>query len=287
MKIAVGIITNNRPIVLKRLVHAILPQLHQFDKIIIVENGSFRSSGITILAPSKIRYTHSQIASIPKARNSIFTLCKNDFDLIVYIDDDCIPSDNWLNAYRIHYKKFQYIHVFIGKSNSIPKSNIYAQTTQLLQDIWFTANTNGQYTKILDSKNFGLRLSRFRKNHMLFNEDIAYATDIELGVRLVQKNIPLLYCPDVIVYHEERTTTSSFIQHRFRLSLSYRKITEHYPQYFTSNSLLRKYTFIWNNLHKSILSKIYIIVLLSCIYGIVLFTQLTENTKYSLIKNPR
>jgi len=280
MNITIGIVTKNRASKLYRLLYSLQPQLKTNHNILILENGSnvVKKDKIKQLKIKRFKLIKKNFSNIPKARNILLNLAKErKSEVIIFIDDDCIPSSNWLKEYEQTLKENKNIQVLQGKIKSIPKNNVYAQTSQLLFNIWFEANKiNTEITnkkqlicenKIIDTKNVAFRLKNIKKHK--FNEQIKFfAADIDYASQLTKRGVTINYFKKATIFHEEKTTFITFIKHRLRLSSAYRKINIPLKHHFNSKSTKFKILYLWQNLDFFILTKIKVILALLTAYTI-------------------
>lgn len=233
--LAVGIITYGRRDAVLRLLHELQKQTYTLLDVIINENGSdvllktdfdgFPNLHITLLKEKN--------ANIPHARNKIIKQVLHSHQWLVLIDDDCVPSQNWLTTIHnfLIRSKANSSWAIQGVSRSIPLDNLYARASGLLYKLWFDANTMGSTTGILDTKCCALNMSRMDASGLLFDETIRYASDIDLGCRInrFDKKNKIRVLRQWSIFHEERQSLVQFVGHRKRLSMAYRLIKNRYP----------------------------------------------------------
>jgi GT2 family glycosyltransferase len=266
--LAIGIITYQRKKQTLGLLRKLKNQLRSNDQIILIENGSskIKRSDLSFLPKKNINFIQLTKKSIPASRNSIFQLAKENFDFLAYIDSDCIPSKNWVKEIKEEFQHNPNYSIIQGNITALPKANLYAQTTQLLFQLWQNKNTKNSLTKVLDTKNIFFKLSSFSQLNYFFNEKLTYASDIDLGYKLQKKGFHIIRSPKALIYHCERTSIQSFFKHRLRISLAYRRTNKSYPNFFHSAQPIEKIYYLFSNLKFPILKKIKIIILLQIIY---------------------
>lgn len=288
MKTSIGIVTKGRSSSLIRLVTCLVKQLTPHDSIIIVENGSQELSNKLLknfFHTSSIQLIHQEQASIPKARNKIFRMVKNKNDLLIYVDDDCIPQQEWLTRIKSTLMHRKNIFMLQGFVVSKPTNNLYAKISSILFNLWINNNVKSDKTiTIMDTKNIGIKLQPFRHDPYLFDETLPYASDIDLAARLADRGIHNVFNDSIIVYHEERKTMISFILHRFRVSKSFRYVSRKYPGYFKTTPLLQKYSIVWEKASNNLFVKFYAITCLSISYLLVIFFEFFEYVTHILTK---
>jgi GT2 family glycosyltransferase len=130
--------------------------------------------------------------------------------LVVFTDDDCVPSPNWVEAH-INKHESEYDPISVLGSVSFPlewvkRSNFirYANTKYInFEKIKFIGGDPND----LSPRFFGgLNISIPKKQIIevgLFNESIGRGQDVELGYRLWKSGIKLVYEPNASIIHFE------------------------------------------------------------------------------------
>lgn len=274
-QIIIGIITHNRKNQLLQLLRTLHSQIKNKKNIAIyvLENGS-HDIVQQELPSDQVTLVNLPKASIPIARNFIFNATKPYAQKLVFIDDDCLPNKDWVR--RLEEISFQRnVAAVQGKVISIPKENIYAQVTGALYDQWIDSFVDSEYLReILDTKNIVLNLKIFKRHKKLFDEKVGFASDVVLAQMLKRNNFSVLYLPSLIVFHQERTRLLDFLQHRFRLSVSYR--LQHTEAALDVSSLWKKYKDVWKKIQRPALSKFIILSLLVVVHLAVFFNLLKK-----------
>lgn len=225
----VGIVTKNRKDSLLGLLCVLNEQAITTTDVIIVENGSNALSppDFTLFSKLSVVLVKQKKSNIPHARNIILHKSIARYQWVMYIDDDCTPSFNWFREIK-HFLKTRAAskHSAIqGISTSVPMKNIYAQASGALYALWFDTNTHGTSTSVLDTKCCLLNTSVIMKHRLYFDETLVYASDIDLGSRLIGcTKQPIYVFSPLRVNHEERQTMLTFISHRIRLSVAFQAV---------------------------------------------------------------
>lgn len=217
-KVSVIIPTKDRPIFLKNCLESLLVQSVLPDEIVVVDNSSKQSAKEIVeffqKKYPKIHYYHITKDGSPFARN--FGISKALHDLLAFIDDDCIADKDWL----LRLLKAQKNHpgtVMKGKNLNGNTQNLFATIEHFSAEVTFLCHIYRKNStlnlQMVDSKNFSIRKSVLEKYHLRF--DTAYAPysifeDITLSHLLRKYQIPIIYNPNMIVWHYPR---SSVIQH--------------------------------------------------------------------------
>jgi GT2 family glycosyltransferase len=282
----IGIVTHNRHSEVSKLLKHLVTQTTESDSIIIIDNGVDKANTVyqTTYLKSQLKkhrgnskYIRVKEASIPKARNSIIRISKlNRTDLLIFIDDDCIPHSNWLDNIKKYFSEHESCDVLQGYTISTPQKNLFAKTTNLLYLSWFKKNTNQKVTTILDTKNCGFRVKKIPSKLLVFNKKIAYATDIELGIRLNQNGFKIHVEQNCLVQHKERTSYPTFIKHRARSSWAFQNIQKIHKKYFKSISINQRIILLFIKSNLRLHEKVIIFSALVCSYTLS-YIQLIKN----------
>lgn len=273
MKIVIGIVTHQRPHKVLRLLKQLNLQLPEQTQVWILENGPQQLSNHFIhLINSNFLLIYNSHTSIPKARNTLFEKAKKTHDFLIFLDDDVILPPHWFSKM---YKQIAENHdsstVIQGNFHSFPKTNIYAQTTEILNQLWLRNNTYGNsYTHIIDTKHVVLPVHKMKSIHQLFDPRFTYASDIGAAAILAtQHNFKIKFAQDLYVFHQERAEWGTFVKHRFRLSRSFRTVSQIFPGFFNSESISTKFLSLWQILPQPRVMRLWIILNLFVIYGCV------------------
>ena len=204
IKISIVVPTYNRTALLAKCIDALTAQ--QFDKadyeIIVVTDGP---SDATIQLMEVAAYRHSghaiRIYSTPQkkgpaaARNFGWQCAKGD--LIVFTDDDCIPSPQWLSAYwQMYDRQHNGIVAFNGPVR-VPLQGTptdFEKNTALLEQAEFiTANCACSRSTLEVIGGFDEAFA------------MAWREDSDLHFKLIEAGIPIVQVPAALVVHPVRS----------------------------------------------------------------------------------
>ncbi len=265
----IGMVTSGRIVRAHGLVQELEKQTCKDPSIciIVVENGTLHAHKPAYIG-SRTHWYHTQQASIPAARNTIYSQAQRlKATHLAFIDDDCWPDETWTKRMAM-YTFDKNVAAATGKCLSVPQANRYACISGILYDLWIQQNTNNDGTlKVLDTKNVVFNLKLLRQIPSLFSEELMYGSDINVAHRIRSSGMQLRYLPDAVVQHTERTTFFTFVLHRARLSVVYRSVLER-THSFHSVSLATKFAAVINNLPGGTLNKMLGTLSLVCAYAL-------------------
>lgn len=279
MKVVIGIVTHQRQRYLLGLLSQLSTQLGENDVIFVRENGhpELTKSQLQKIHPHILLF-QTDTASIPNSRNFLFNQAKKmKADYLIFLDDDVLVTSKWLDEAKFALKQTtqQHAQILQGNYRSIPRKNLYAQTTDQLSKMWLKVNQlPNSLTRIMDTKHLGFVMKDFLGQQPLFDENQKYASDIMAGANLItRKGFKIYFAENLVVYHRERTSWLTFVRHRFRISTSFRTVATKYPDFFQSVSFPQKMVILWKNVKFGWVSKIWIILNLITIYFFVVVSN--------------
>jgi len=227
--LSILILTKNRADLLKRCLDSLTGQLGHNDEIIVIDNDSHDNTW-ALLAKYKqiipVKPYKTDIRGYSQLYN--FAIRKSNKKVLVFFDDDCVASKNYIDSIRIMHRLNPGILVQ-GNTFSIPKNNVYAQIMGDHYRNWLTINhCSKNEMKTFDNKNAFIEKS-ILQHYGFFSELFRGGSeDIELGQRLRQRGIKILFCKNMVAYHHERTTLKDFLRQHYRIARSERLITKEY-----------------------------------------------------------
>lgn len=224
-------LTKNRAALLREHLASIVGQTQTDDELIIIDNGSSDDTPDIIhsfMQKLPIRSFVSHVRGFPRLYNLAIRKARNP--IIVFFDDDCIASPNFLAGHRNAHRDGT-VRVIEGQSFSRPKGNIYADMMGDHYQNWFRVymTKNGQL-RTFDNKNVSLPRTLFTTYGMYLPSLSRGGEDIELGLRFHHFGIPIVFAPHIIAYHYERTTFAGFVRQHLRFARSDAKLARQIHQ---------------------------------------------------------
>ena len=221
----IAIPTCNRVHLLSNLLQKLTLQVSQFStaqiKILVSDDDpNFTSFQLSNYFPN-VSFQQGLNRGLTANRNSIFLNTKADW--ILFIDDDCIPSTNWLKSYLNAINQYQNVGFFSGPVlQEHPKKRMDEEAPYLdYGSVGFHGCNYLIKTSLLaDIGGFNLKYS-------------FYLEDVELFLRLQRRKIQLVFCNSAVVFHPWRIIPS--ISGKSREFLTYIYLISDYPE------LLRDY----------------------------------------------
>jgi glycosyltransferase involved in cell wall biosynthesis len=220
-KLSILIVTKNRSVYLAKCLESLCRLRERPFEVVIIDNGSTDNTKKIILAFVKtlpIHYWCTVMQGYPKIYN--YGINKANGDWIIFLDDDCFVSLDWLRAIKRATLKYPNT-VIQGKTISLPKNNIYAEIMGDHYQNWIKAKiVYGNRLQTFDNKNLCIPRSIVHQYGMFDERLLSGSEDIELGFRYFRQGVAILYDTSIIAYHHERETLLGFLRQHMRIAKS-------------------------------------------------------------------
>lgn len=220
MTVSIVILTKDRAQLLNLCLTSLANQTVPPDEIIVVDNNSTdKTKSIINKFKNKLPIScqTSTSNSLPYLYNS--GIKQSNSEIIACLDDDCKVNKNWVkNIIKAHTDNPDV--VIQGKVISYPNKNIYVKIMANHYKNWLRSHLIGNgYLSVIDTKNVSFPKKIIKEN--LFLESLNKGShDIELGKRLFNKHIKILYVKNIIVWHKEREAFKDFVSQHWRIAQS-------------------------------------------------------------------
>lgn len=202
LKITVVIPTYKRPALLLRCLNALIAQDFSAEdfEIIVVSDGEDAATSRSLEAMPARRFPQIQYYPLPMkagpaaARNLGWMLAQSD--LVVFTDDDCIPTQGWLTAMWSAYQKKSGKEIAFSGQTVVPINNqptdYEKNISQLASAEFITANCASTKDALQRVGGFG---ERFR---------MAWREDSDLQFKFILHDVPIVKVPEAVVIHPVR-----------------------------------------------------------------------------------
>ena len=218
MKLSVIIVTRNRASMFKNCLDSLVCQTKKSDEVVVVDGDSEDNTKEIVFSFNKklpIKYVNEPKIGFVYAYEAGIRNAK--YDIIAFIDDDCIAEEKWIEEIKRLNKKYPLNFIFQGKSLNGYKGNLFAETTKLVGEFCYLKNRKG-YLKNIDTRNTSLKKSALRSLKCYFDESFSKVNsceDIDLSIRLQLKGCKILYAPRMVVTHFYTKDFTSFVKQHF------------------------------------------------------------------------
>lgn len=210
--------TYNRPDRLHSCLKAIaqLDYPHENFEVIVVDDGS-KMPLTSIVEPLQVDLNLTLLrqanAGPASARNAGAAIAQGKF--IVFTDDDCVPTSDWLSALEAQFQLTPAALVGGKTLNALPE-NLHSTASQLLIDYLYDYYNAEAAASFFASNNFALPTATFQ---LLKGFDttfpLAAGEDREFCDRWLHQGYQMVYVPQVKVYHAHHLTLKTFWRQHF------------------------------------------------------------------------
>jgi GT2 family glycosyltransferase len=133
--------------------------------------------------------THAK-TTIPEQRNAGIKTAKGD--IIVFIDSDCVPQQNWIETL---------IEPIQSEGEDIVAGGISLSDRTSLHAVEFEKKAQHKYIQEAPTMNIAIS-KRVFDDIGLFDEDFQAGEDVDLLWRAIRKGYKIRYLPSALVYHD-------------------------------------------------------------------------------------
>jgi GT2 family glycosyltransferase len=211
--------TYNRPERLETCLNSLTRLNYPRDRfeVIVVDDGSIKSlDGVVrpFQGALNLQFIRQENAGPAAARNTGAAQAKGKF--LVFTDDDCQPTPNWLQALETCFEQDPNCLVGGHTINELA-DNLYSEASQLLVDYLYSYyNADPKQAKFFTSNNFALSTESFRKVGFFDTTfPLAAGEDRELCDRWLHHGYQMVYVPEAQVYHAHKLSLRSFWRQHF------------------------------------------------------------------------
>ncbi len=186
-------------------------------EVIVVDDGSkipldpIVTEFKTLLDLKLLRQENAGPASARNAGAAIAT-----GKIIVFTDDDCLPTANWLSNLATQFESNSQALIGGQTINALPE-NVYSTASQLLIDYLYEYYNHGEATaNFFASNNFAMPVEKFRSIAGFDTTfPLAAGEDREFCDRWLDGGGILVYAPQAQVYHAHHLTLPTFWRQHF------------------------------------------------------------------------
>lgn len=209
MKSSVIIATHQRSESLARLIKSLTPQLLRGEReLLIAENGSEQKSK---LPDAGVAITHLHDPRPGKCRIQNRAIAEARGEILVFLDDDLIVSDDYLDAVEAFFLAHPEYAAMAGRilPAEDPKAKAGAMAVYLDLPIYDFGDTVCDVRGALGA-NMAFRATALKKvgpfDERLGPGACGHEEETEMSARLRHAGFRIGYAPDAVVYHEVDTT---------------------------------------------------------------------------------
>lgn len=195
---------------------AITTRKSEFEVIIVDDGSDSDPSNIAEQFESELNLTliYQENHGPASARNTGAQQAQGDY--LLFVDDDCIPSRNWLDCIDSHLRDGQDMAVGGNSSNGLTDS-IYSIAHQMLMDYLYDYyNSDPTHARFCPTNNLAVpRMAFLALGGFDASFRFAAGEDRDFTARWIRSGAHLVFTTDAPVYHRHSMNFWSFIGMHF------------------------------------------------------------------------
>jgi len=162
-------------------------------------------------------------------------------ELLVFMDDDMRPLNNWLEMHRSHHIKHQHT-ALVGCVKSDPKlsstdfDRYMAYKSGEWMDVYAKVSNPMNHSNLFfTSANCSMPVSLFNRIKG-FDESLCDAEDFELGHRILQHNIAVYFDSNCLAWHDDFPDLKKYIQRQRQYRSAWFNLIKVKPEIMEKNT---------------------------------------------------
>lgn len=210
MKISVIIPSRLRKETLSKCLKSLQQQVRIPDEIIVVENHhvqtysdilkQFPRLPIKLILQTKIGKSHARNFGIKNAK----------YEVLAFLDDDCLPKKNWLSEIENFFNQ-DISSVVLGKSIEKKKSLLMSAYEFQYKDFFLKSRIDFKTGQVfageaLNTRNFAIKKALVDKYNLKFDsifDKFGFAEDADFGKKIESLGEKLKYSEKIVVIHQD------------------------------------------------------------------------------------
>ncbi len=211
--VSVVICTRNRPAELRSCLEAVTKLSPAADEVIVVDNSSGDKQAELLAESFGARYVLECIPGLSRARNR--GLAESRCEFVAYLDDDSVPSRDWLQFLLAPFEDERVAAVTGGITKSAPCGTQPEKTPRGIEEIRYLSRDAPKWFEIASFGGLGIGCNMaFRKcccsGPEFFDERLGRGTPLRIGeencafASLLSQEYAVVHLPAARVYHPEK-----------------------------------------------------------------------------------
>jgi cellulose synthase/poly-beta-1,6-N-acetylglucosamine synthase-like glycosyltransferase len=209
---------------------ALLAQISTGDEIIVVDDGS-RDKTRAVAQARGVRVIAQENRGAAAARNMGAENARGD--VVLFIDADCVPEKNWIQAMRAPFADPEIVGACGMKQTK--QRGIVPRFIQLEFDYRYDNERQRRYIDFVDSGTAAYRREVFLRNGG-FDARLSDAEDVDLSYRLAERGYKMAFAADAVVYDQHPESFAEYLRRKFEYAFWRARVYARYPRKLASDS---------------------------------------------------
>ncbi len=195
---------------------ALLPQTElRKAEILVVNDGSTDNTVDVVLRYPSVRLVNQANGGPAKARNR--GAAEASGNMILFTDDDCVPTPGWLDAMLAPFEDPQIVATK-GAYRTRQKS-LVARFVQIEYEDRYRLMVAFPLIDFVDTYSAAFRRDRFLEMGGYDTSfPVACAEDVELSYRMSARSWKMKFVPEAIVYHTHPDTLATYLRKKYKFA---------------------------------------------------------------------
>ncbi len=209
---------------------ALLAQATQDCEIIVVDDGS-RDATRAVAQARNVRVLAQENCGAAAARNLGAQNARGD--LVLFIDGDCVPAENWIAAMCAPFADAEIVGAAGMKQTH--QTGMMPQFIQMEFDYRYERHRAQHYIDFVDSGTAAYRREIFLASGG-FETQLFDAEDTDLSYRLSEQGYRMAFAPDARVFDPHPETVGEYLRRKFRYAYWRAQVYARHPAKIASDS---------------------------------------------------
>jgi cellulose synthase/poly-beta-1,6-N-acetylglucosamine synthase-like glycosyltransferase len=227
VEITAAVCSFNRAELLRRCIESLLAQDFEGEyQVIVIDNGSWDHTQQVVeelsrTAPSNVLFEHvrhEQNRGLGAARNTALERAVGG--IIAYTDDDTVVDTDWVRNIAKCFREHPEIVAAGGPVRNGHVNNVVAEIGQHIVTARLYAGVVDGYCTFLIGNNQAYRKEAIEKVGGFEENLVLGGEEAEIQSRLLETGGRMMFSPDIVVTHYQRSTLRSFIRQYYRYGVS-------------------------------------------------------------------